>query len=103
MDQVPLSTILPQHEGFARETHRVAELQAAFERINRNLLRMRPSQIDHELEQQGVSELSSFALSLSKVVQLPWRPSELLRDRSCRQVDVERVDELSDSEASEHS
>jgi hypothetical protein len=48
--------------------HRKDEKARPFGRIDRSLLRMCPSQIDQE---QGISELFSFALSLSKVAQLP--------------------------------
>jgi hypothetical protein len=109
IEEATLARILPQNEGFVtdRAIDSAVELQKAFGRINRNLLRERPSQINLKLKEQDVSKVSAFALSLAKVVQIPWRPVELLRDRSRRQGvvegDVEMADDLSDSEASEQS
>jgi hypothetical protein len=98
-DAVPTSRSGTSYIIEAIVGHRKDGKASAFGRIDRSLLGMRHSQINPKLKEQGLSELSSFAISLSKVVQLHWT----VRDRSCRQVDVEMGEELSDSEASEHS
>jgi hypothetical protein len=76
-------------------------MQERLKRIDRDLLRKNPLGIDHEMRKRGISEFASFALALSRIIQLPWRPVEVPPNRLRRHADVSMHDTLKSEDGSE--